>query len=89
MEWKVAIDDALHAFFAPLVRRSALKLGIIDNLTLLRESRAIAVNFNAKLAITKLEHAGRRQVHVCDAIDWRTATSFRPMRWPIPRSTRT
>ena len=46
----MAIEDALHAFCVPLVRRSARKLSIDDNLTLLRELRAFAVNYNAKLA---------------------------------------
>ena len=46
---KVAIPDSIYAVCRPMVLRSAHKLGLAGNVAVIRESAAIAINYNVKL----------------------------------------
>ena len=49
IEWKVAIPDMIYAVCKPMILQSAGKLGLSGNITVIRESVAIAMNYNVKL----------------------------------------
>ena len=49
IEWKISIPDNIYNFCKPLLKQSGSKLGLCDNLILIKESQAIATNYNIKL----------------------------------------